>query len=84
MKYIIVSDGILEQAIVFSEGISHRDAYKYHGQIRSAGFCHATVHTDDQWGDRTLRWNCYGMSMSLDMISRGEEDSKILNRQITL
>jgi len=80
MKYIIVSDGILEQGIVFSEGLSHNDVYKYSGQIRSAGFCSPHSYVDKEWGEEQIVWSCWGGSESLGMKSRGEEDEKILNR----
>ena len=75
MKYIIVSDGILEQGIIFSEGLSHKDVYKYSGQIKSAGFCRLGLSLNYD-----IIYQCYGESQSLGLKSRGEEDEKILNR----
>lgn len=78
MKYIIVSDGILEQAIVFSDGISHNDVYKYSSQIRSAGFCRLGLSLNYD-----IVYQCYGESVSLGLVSRGEIDSRILNQQLS-
>lgn len=78
MKYIIVSDGILEQSIVFSDGLTHKDVYMYPGQIRSAGFCRLVLsHNYD------IKFVCWGESVSLGVKSRGSVDEAILNRQLS-
>lgn len=80
MKYIIVSDGILEQEVIFSEGLTHSDVYKYSGQIRSAGFCSPRSYVNKDLDEEQIVWRCWGGSESLGIKSRGEEDEKILNR----
>lgn len=79
MKYIIVSDGILEQSIVFSDGLTHSHVYMYPNQIRSAGFCRLVLsHNYD------IKFTCWGESVSLGVKSRGSVDEAILNRDLSL
>ena len=70
-KYIIVKQGSIEQPFVFSELSQHADvARAIGGDVTGAGFCFTA---DD-------RYECYGESISCKVKSRGEVDSKILNR----
>lgn len=78
MKYIIVSDGVLEQGIVFSDGLTHRHVYMYPNQIRSAGFCRLILSLNYD-----IVFECYGESESLGIKSRGSVDEAILNRQLS-
>lgn len=69
-KYIII--GRDEMPIVFPELLKHSDVARQMGgahNVTGAGFCHIT---DD-------KYVCYGESTSLNVKSRQEVDSKILN-----
>lgn len=69
MKYIIVEDMGLEQAIVFSEIIKHSDVARMLPVI-SAGFCSIYV-------------SCWGHSLSLNKKSRGEVDKQVILKSIS-
>lgn len=72
-KYIIIKQGTFEVPLVFSELNQHSDvAYALGGvqNVVGAGFCFI----DED------RYQCYGESISCKVKSRGEVDSKILNR----
>jgi len=73
-KYIIVDTGISEMPIVFPDLLSHSDVARgvaFGGKIHGAGFCHIT---------EKGQYICYGESASLNVKSRFEIDSKILNK----
>lgn len=78
-KYIIVEVEELPYPVVFSELIKHSDMSKItiravfngEGKVIGAGF----VYVDERG-----RYVCYGESTSLDVKSRGVEDSDILNK----
>ena len=69
-KYIII--GRDEMPIVFPEVLKHSDVARMMGgeqNVTGAGFCHII---DD-------KYVCYGESTSLNVKSRGQQDSRILN-----
>ena len=72
-KYIIVdnTDGIIP--VVFTEIATHKDVARgfMPGTILGAGFCYIS---------HLGQYVCYGESVSLNIKSRDEEDSKILNK----
>lgn len=71
LKYIIVDDGLNEKPIIFSNLDQHNDiAYRLSWKPVSAGFV-TMVNGQAE---------CYGESISLNIKSRPEEDSKIINR----
>lgn len=72
MKYIIVEDHGLENAIVFSEILKHSDVANMLPVV-SAGFCSFSV--DD---DRQLKVTCWGDSVSLKKKSRGQIDNDLV------
>lgn len=76
MKYIIVEDMGLEQAIVFNEILTHT-AVAGTSTVISAGFCSFSV--DD---DRLLAVNCWGQSTSLGTPSRGQVDADLILQAI--
>lgn len=72
-KYIIVDTGMAIAPIVFTELLTHADvarAIAPHGTVMGAGFCYVEKNA----------YVCYGESVSLEVKSRGEADSKILNK----
>ena len=72
-KYIIVNLGCIAP-VVFTDLLQHRDvANGIGGRVIGAGFCY--IGDDGQYV-------CYGESVSLNIVSRGEEDSKILNKYL--
>jgi hypothetical protein len=54
----------------------------YNEKCEGAGFVSFAVEKDS-YGDDIIVAKCYGKSISLDIESRPEKDSKILTRQIT-
>ena len=71
-KYIILDQGFPEP-ILFAETLNHSDvadALGGRGKVLGAGFCYI----------QDNKYVCYGKSTSLKMVSRGDEDSKVLNR----
>lgn len=74
-KYVIVDAGMAVFPIVFTELINHSDMVQGiapGGQIIGAGFCYI---------EKDL-YVCYGESISLNVKSRGNDDSKILNKYL--
>jgi hypothetical protein len=70
-KYIVTDLGFSEP-IVFGETLNHSDvARAIGGTVLGAGFCYI----------QDNKYVCYGKSTSLKMDSRGDEDSKVLNRR---
>jgi len=69
-KYIIVTDGGLEFAIIFDKILAHKNISAGRTQVVSAGFCSL---------DSDGVWHTYGKSESLSLDSR-PQDAKILNR----
>lgn len=68
-KYIVLEDWT---PVVFGETLSHKHVAKLgHGTCLGAGFCSI---------DADGRYHCYGNSESLQIDSRGKEDSDILNK----
>lgn len=73
MKYLVVDDGMLERPIIFDAGTEHsRIAICLHGAIVSAGI---VVHTP-------IGMQCYGSSVMLQINSRGQKDSDLINRML--
>lgn len=78
VKYII-ADG---RAIVFSSAIQHSDMARGFNFVEGAGF--VTFRSEkDEYGETITKANCYGKSISLNIESRGDIDSRIVTRQIT-
>ena len=72
-KYVINHDGMCEYADVFPSLLDHSMvARSLPGKVISAGFV--------SFGEGGC--SCYGRSVSLDLDSRGEEDSDLVMRQI--
>lgn len=72
-KYIIVDTGMALAPVVFTELLTHADVARQiapGGEVLGAGFCYIEKN----------QYVCYGESVSLQVKSRGTEDSKILNR----
>jgi hypothetical protein len=78
VKYIIVNGS----AIVFSSAIQHSDMARGLGTVAGAGFV-TFGSKQDEYGETIITAYCYGESISLDIKSRGDVDSKIVTRQIT-
>ena len=76
-KYVIVEGS----AIVFSTAIQHKDMVGRNQKCESAGFVNFNCEVDKD-GYTIMVAKCYGMSISLDIKSREEEDSVLINRQI--
>lgn len=74
-KYIIVEIGLAACPIVFSDVVGHDDIARPYrqGSVLGAGFCYI---------DKNGHYSCYGESRSLNIKSRGEEDSRILNKYL--
>lgn len=73
MKYIVVDNGSWIDPYIFSEAVQHFEmASNIHGDVISAGFVY--------WTPNGLE--CYGESISLDVKSRPEEDSKMINKML--
>ena len=77
-KYVIVNGS----GIIFSAAIQHKDMVGHNEKCEGAGFVSFAVEKDS-YGDDIIVAKCYGKSISLDIESRPEKDSKILTRQIT-
>lgn len=70
-KYLVIELEGIPQPVVFSELTTHSDvAQALRGTVLSAGFCYIAEGL----------YVCYGESVSCRVKSRGDEDSKILNR----
>jgi len=78
VKYII-ADG---RAIVFSSAIQHSDMARGFNFVEGAGFV-TFGSKQDEYGETIITAHCYGESISLDIKSRGDIDSRIVTRQIT-
>ena len=78
VKYVIVGGS----AIVFSAAIQHKDMVGYNQKCEGAGFVRFRV-SKDSYGEDVITAHCYGKSISLDIKSRPEEDSRIITSQIT-
>jgi hypothetical protein len=76
-KYVIVEGS----AIVFSAAIQHKDMVGRNQKCESAGFVNFNCEVNKD-GYTIMVAKCYGMSISLDIKSREEEDSVLINRQI--
>lgn len=71
-KYIVSRDGT---PVVFAEVLTHADVARAlfgNTPIIGAGFCYI----------KDNRYVCYGESVSLRVISRGEQDAEMLNRYL--
>lgn len=77
-KYVIVGGS----AIVFSAAIQHKDMVGYNEKCSGAGFVRFDIEKDE-YNDDVIVAKCYGKSVSLDIESNPEEDSKLVTRQIT-
>ena len=75
-KYIIVKKDGVEYPILFPNVMNHSDMFKLvGGDLISAGFC--TISSTDN-GD--IQYSAYGKSVTLDVSSREEVDTKLMNR----
>lgn len=76
MKYIIVDDGMMEKPVIFDDATDHSqmasDLFGFKKDVVSAGFV--------SFSKDGLQ--CYGRSVSLNIKSRPEEDSKLINRML--
>ena len=73
MKYIIVDNGQWDAPVIFDESTQHFTmAANTPGTVIAAGFVRFT----------TDGLECYGQSISLGIASRGEEDSKMINKML--
>lgn len=71
-KYVILDQGVIVP-LVFSELINHLDVARcIGGQVVGAGFCFI----DEE------KYHCYGESISLKVVSRPDEDARILNKYL--
>jgi hypothetical protein len=77
-KYVIVGGS----AIVFSAAIQHKDMVGTGQKCEGAGFVYFAM-VKDSFDDEVIVAKCFGESISLGIKSRGDDDSKILTRQIT-
>lgn len=77
VKYVII-DG---SAIVFSSAITHSEMVGYNQKVEGAGFVRFYP-SKNEWGEDVVIATCYGESISLGVVSRGEEDSFIVTQQI--
>lgn len=69
-KYIVIKQDTLDYPFVFSELSVHADVGRaLGGQVIAAGFCFIQDNA----------YICYGESISLNVKSRGKEDSDLLN-----
>lgn len=72
MKYIVVEGHLCDKIYIFSEADEHWDiANKIDGTVLSAGFV----------GLASNGLFCWGKSVSLDVGSRPEADTKLLRRE---
>jgi hypothetical protein len=78
VKYVIVNGS----AIVFSGAIQHKDMVGLNDNVEGAGFVYFQTEKDS-FGDTIIVAKAYGESISLGIKSRGEEDSKLITRQIS-
>ncbi len=72
-KYIIIDGHLAIAPVVFAEFLNHSDvarAIAPSDKVLGAGFCYI----------ENNQYVCYGESISLQVKSRGAEDSIILNR----
>ena len=73
MKYIIVDNGMYDTPIIFNEATNHSVmAAAVPGKVVSAGFVVF----------RPTGLECYGRSVSLNINSAGEVDSKLINKML--
>lgn len=75
-KYIIYDTGMNVVPVIFSELQTHAEvaqAFYAHNKVIGAGFVFI---------DKDGKYACYGESVSLKVKSRGEEDSKFLNKYL--
>lgn len=70
-KYIVFGDAGFPQAVAFSETIVHSDMARAMGARNVLGAGFFAVVND--------RFECYGESISLRIMSRPDQDSDILN-----
>ncbi len=76
-KYVILSDGDLHFPIIFPPYLEHKKVREKFSEIKEvigAGF----IKKSNDPEDRTLY--AYGKSESLNVKSRGDEDTEILNQ----
>ena len=80
VKYIVFNDDRLEDIVIFSELQTHSEiAHGLPGEVVSAGFIR--IFSD---GEIDVRVECYGESISLEVESRPEQDTKIARRALNL
>jgi hypothetical protein len=76
-KYIIIEKSCNDLPIIFPEFINHRDMVNPNDKVISAGFVKFYV---NESGNVDI--SCYGESVSLDVKSRGDIDTKLMERYI--
>lgn len=79
-KYIIMNDGMLDIPVIFSELISHRDAYR--GLKDAVNSPAASRETPKVVGAGRItlypKVECYGDSHTLGVVSRGQVDADVI------
>ncbi len=89
-KYIVYrkpGDGFLSH-IIFDKLTNHSD-FSNRGTMIGAGLCKISIEDDfdtinDGPANQCAKYKCYGKSVSLNISSRGEEDAKVLNRDLEM
>lgn len=76
-KYIIFDSGLNDEIVIFSDMQEHAHIARGLGMIVSAGFISIGFNEDGQ-----LDASCFGKSVSLDVESRPEIDSKIARKAL--
>lgn len=79
MKYITYKDTYGDAFIMFNIVTAHNSHHIDRDRILGAGFVRL-IGQMDRYDEVTIKFDCYGHSESLDIKSRGELDSNILNR----
>lgn len=77
MKYVVIDNGRYDQIHIFCDAIPHNDMVNNIGcpieNVVSAGFVTYGL---------SGRLECYGESVGLDIKSRPDEDTKLLDREL--
>ena len=78
MKYIIVEDMGLEQAVIFSECLFHKTVASGFSKVVSAGFCSINP---EIFESADVKVNVWGKSIGLNLRFR-PEDEEIIKQSI--
>jgi len=78
MKYVMIKSNNFETPFVFPDTETHSDVAKRLNHnlehVVSAGFCNHGVRENGE-----VEWACWGKSISLNIDSRGDVDTAIMN-----